>query len=821
MTNKFELDNMIIMRKKYYSITTIALLLISIFGVILAVRKDLSPTEPQAAVISFAELEEAGLYSVLDPRFGTCSNNGSVDCTRAIQNAIDQAFASSEKESMTRGAVLFPTGDYLISDTLVIVTDRKMARKNAVQLIGSTAGTRPRLILAPNKFNDGIVANDSNITNKKAMVHFFGCISPSDDNDEVKTCNPLWSDQRNNVGRAFHNVTDGNPAMAMTMGVRNLDFVVNTGNPDSIAIRFAGAQDNILSKVGIEFKDTGLAGIYSFIGTNSVVEDIKIKGGKYGFMGGDSRWPTLTNIRLENQTVAAISGSNGGMPLSINGFYIEKDSAPAIADVGINYSYFNGSNSGGAYALSDGIIKIRTSSTTPVIDNRGDRQVTMNNVYIHKATTVIVNSGVEGDRIIGNPNGWMHIKTYGSTMKDIISGNKTNKSANIKDGVKLYDHTEGYIINPYVSTVDENAITQMHSVSSTRLPSPDVIISKSKDHVPGYIYLKHRGVNPLSSTSKREKITAGTDLAPQIQTAINSCNETYCFILMGKGLYPLKSTIDLKSNTHLFGVTNYLTEIVTNPSWRTTTQTPVLRSPNIANAKTALGYFKMNYNTNPNVATFNLIHWRSGSDSFVYGLGSTRTFPLTKYSYNLYKPRSEILITDNGGGKWYGLNTSGNGIINKWIPNYRGIKVMNTTQNLTFYGLDPEDAGYNCLLDSGACTDSSTATYPPSDSQSMQVEIRNAQNVSIRGMKCEDHNSVNIFDSSNIYANGIGGCTDWYLENVDRYLILNLASKFNASGRAGEENLITFEEKFGNSLLTVYKDESLSWISRGDVLQGL
>lgn len=809
-------------RKPLITLILALILFSSSIFLFLKLSNDLSPIEPQAAVVTFEELEEAGLYNVLDPKFGNCASNGQIDCTRSIQAAIDKAFEEGTANSMNRGAVLFPSGDYLISDTLIVVSDRKMARKNAVQLIGSTAGTRPKLILAANKFNDGNSSNDSSIAKKKAMIHFFGCSSGIDDTDEVKVCSPAWRDQRNNKGKAFHNVVDGNPAMAMSLGVRNLDFVINPGNPDSIGIRFAGAQDNILSKVGVEFKETGLAGIYSFIGTNSVVEDIQIKGGKYGFMGGDARWPTLTNIRLVNQTIAAISGSAGAMPLSINGFYIEKDTTPVISDIGINFTYYSGSNSGGSYALSDGIIKIKNPSSTPVIDNREDRQVTMNNVFIHKSSVIIQNEKNVNDQVLGNPNGWIRIKTYASTMGDLTVGDITNRSAMIMDGVKKYAITEGYIAAlPPAATVDENQIMQLHSIPADRLPSPDVIISKSKNNIPGYIYLKHKGITPISSQIKKEDIPSSVDFSPQIQAEINSCSSTYCFILMGKGLYPLKSTVDLKSNTHLFGVTNYLTEIVTNPSWRTDSQTAVLRSPNDPNSKTALGYFKMHYNGNPNVATFNLIHWRSGKDSLVYGLGSTRSFPNKKYNYDLYKPRAEILITDNGGGKWYGVNTSGNGILNKWIPNYRGIKVLGTTQKLTFYGLDPEDGGYNCLLNTSACMDSVSSTYPPVDPQSIQIEIRNAHNVSIRGFKCEDHNSVHIFNSSNFFASGIGGCTDWYLENVDRYLILNLASKFNASGRSGEGTVETFQEKFGSNLLTVYKNESLVWISRGSVLEGI
>ena len=771
-------------------------------------RKSLAPVDNQAAVPTFQEFEEAGLYSVLDPKFGTCRNDGVTDCTRAIQAAIDMAYSHDYPLGDSRGAVLFPTGDYLISDTLVVANDRVLSRMNAVQLIGSTESTRPRLILKQGAFTDANGQNDLQMLKKKAMIHFYSCDS-TDSGGEKKYCEPGWSDQRANAGSLYTNLTDGNPAMNMANGIRNMEFVIKSGNPDSIAIRFAGAQDNILANIKITFESDGFAGIYSFIGTNSVVENVAIIGGQYGFIGGDARWPSLNNIKLFKQKIAAISASGGGMPISISGFYIEKDSAPAIADQGINFNYYAGSNSGGAYALSDGVIKILQSSNNPVIENKGDRQISMRNVtfvnspVIIKSNTTIDIAGVTaGSKTVGN---------YANMMPSKITNGIDNRSVRVVNGVKTYNPELNEISTSSTASKDLMMYNYIHGVDPARLPSPDVIISRSKLGDPKYIYLKHKGVTPLKGKLADNAIPAEANIGVPLQAAINSCaSQDYCYILIGKGRYPLKQTIELGANTHLFGVTNYLSEFVTNPSWKNTTQTTIFRSPNDPRAKTTVGFFRVTYNATPKDATFNIFHWRSGKDSLIYGLLTTRTYRLGGYDYKAYKPRAEYLVNGNGGGRWYGITTAGKGFENKWIPNYRGVKIENTTSKLVIYGLDPEDGGYNCLLNASACKDNSNATMPPVDPSSMQVEIRNASHVEIRGFKCEDHNSVHVYNSKFIFANGIGGCTDWYFENVQDYVILNMASKFNSVGRAGEQNQLNFEELFEGKTLKIYKNESIS-----------
>jgi hypothetical protein len=722
------------------------------------------------ALPNFSELKQAGMISVLDPTNGNCTNDGATDCTKAIQKAIDTGYTN-------RLAVFFPPGDYLISNTLVALHNRKESRRNAIQLIGSTNGAKPRIILKANSFTDNNASNDDQMTNKKAMIHFWACLYGE---DRQSDCEPEYTQQK-----SLANTTHGNPAMMMAGVVRNLEFVIKSGNPDAIGIRFAGAQDNIISNVKITNESNSYAGIYSIIGTNAVFQDVEIVGGKIGIHGGDSRWPSINNIKLYNQSLAAIGGLKSAGPLSINGLEIVKEEAPVISDAINQFSYYSDSYSGGAYALSDAVITISKNTNKPVFENTGNRQLTLQNVYIKNGSVITTsNSGA----VAGNATGWTRVNVFAK----VVPGYSTNNGLRLENGgSKTTDLISVQTQN--VPAPNTGQLLANHAVDRNILPSPDVIIDRSKANDPKYIYTPHKNLSPIVSGGYT---TTSPDHTQALQQIINQTGAE--FILIPKGALLISNTIDLKENTKLMGVSNTLTEIITHPKWTTTTATPVLRTPNSTTATTIMAFFKPQYTTDPTKATFNLIHWRSGKNSLAYNL-MTRPLFTPAGKLDQFKPRSEYLITDNGGGRFFGIATGAVGESSKWYAGFRGVNIRNTVQPLTIYGLDPEDAGMTCTT-SGTCK---------ADDSAMQVEIRDAKNVAIRGFKCEDYNSVNAYNSTNIFANGIGGCTDWLYSNVNQALILNMASKFNSgTTNRAEGNKILFEEMVNNSIVASLRQKT-------------
>lgn len=278
------------------------------------------------ALPSHAELKLAGLISILDPQFGsTCKNDGSTDCTQTIQKAMDYGYAN-------RLVTFFPPGTYTVKETLKALQDRGESRIHGYVLVGSTAtGTLPTIRLAPNSFNDQNAQNDTTYEDgkKKAIIHFWTCVA---DKDVSKECQPSYAEQLKQV-----NATNGNTAMQMGASIQNLRFIIENGNPDAIGVRFTGNQDNSISNMVIEAQDA-FAGLYGSIGTNSLSENITIKGGKYGIYGGYGGWGAYTNITLHNQELLALT-SHQGPPVSVSGFEIIKAQAPAIGPAaGVNYA---------------------------------------------------------------------------------------------------------------------------------------------------------------------------------------------------------------------------------------------------------------------------------------------------------------------------------------------------------------------------------------------------------------------------------------------------------------------------------------------------
>jgi hypothetical protein len=651
--------------------------------------------------------------------------------------------------------------------------------------MGSTKGPLPKIVLKENTFNDNKASNNLSIEGKKAMIHFYACEGAGETEEGSKGCNPSYDIQLEDV-----NQTDGNAAMMMGEGALNLEFVIKSGNPDAIGIRFAGAQGNVLSNIKVTAEGDSFAGIYSLIGTSSVAQDIEVVGGRIGIHGGMPSWPSFNNVRLINQTDYAIASLSQRGPLSLNGFYIEKQSTPIISDAPTNYSYLGSTNSGGAYALSDGVIKVRTASAAPAIDN-STRQLTLQNVYLEKVQTITTSSS--NSPVAGNASGWAHVSLYSKVMKDYGA----NIGVRYEDGVMKKD--DFYDINRSSSAPNVNSLLARHGVDRSILPSPDVIMERSKAGDPAYVYLKDKGISPVTNIS-----ASSPDQREALSNAINASGVKY--VLVPMGTYLVKDTLDIKGNVSIIGMTGAKSEIRNHPGMIVTTGNPkyVLRTENSPTASPTIAFLHIGTNVAPN-KPMGALHVRSGK-TLVYRIGS-KPDQYPAGSVNTFAPRNTYFISDNGGGRFYGIGTGGGGFARQWYTGFRGFKVLGTVKPITFYGVNPEDGGYVCPPEAKKPSDCKP------NSASMQIEIRDARNVALRGFKCEDYNSVNIFNSSNIFASGIGGCVDWLFENVNQALVLNVASKFN--GNTDRVNNALFEEKFGNSRVDLRAKHALASLQRG------
>ncbi|MCC6752292.1 MAG: hypothetical protein IT371_31885 [Deltaproteobacteria bacterium] len=720
------------------------------------------PPYPHGDAAFRAELRALGLFDVTDPRYrGGADATGLKDSTDAIQEAMDDAYHAAERGGADRGVVFFPPGSYLVSRMLRGVSDRQQSRSNAHQLVGSSwGGGRPRIVLrdrAP-RFGDP--------TSPYPVLNFYACNA---EKETSSTCSPAYATQA-----ASLEPSNGNKAMNMAQGVRNLEIVVGRGNPGAVGIWFSGAQDNVLQQVKVRFVEAGYAGLYGLVGTNAVVTNLEVEGGRFGLHGGLSEFPSFNNVVLKNQTEAAITSLKGAGPLALSGFEIVKAAPPAITDDVAGFSYYARSHSGGAYALSDGVIRFAQAGTRPAIENRDGRQVTLQNVYVENAQTLTQNGN--GPRVVGGA-GWARIELYGAIMP---GGVGTHLLEGVLGGQDL-------AVPPQMGLAPPAGLRERHGVNMADFPTPDVLLQRVKTGDPSVAIVTRRGVRGVQTAAEATKPSA-PDATATLQAILD--DPQVRFVLLPRGIYLVSKTLVLREKTHLMGVANFLSELATHDTWTASAQKPatLLRTVDSATAETKLSFLKLRWHVGPERNWFTGVEWRAGRRSLYYNV-ITRGIATGTGEYG--SPKPDHVIAGLGGGRFFGLSANSSGP-SKHHPDHRNLLVEGTTEPLTLYGLNPED-GHGAF----------------------QVELRNARNVAIRGFKSEDRNSLLARGSRNLYALGIGGSNEWTVRDSSSVLGLNFASKFNDWPRS------LLREEVAGKAAEVRADRALSVFRRGTVDLGV
>lgn len=196
-------------------------------------------------------------------------HDGKSDVSDALQTAMNQV-----KKEKNFGILFIPEGNYRLTKTVMI--------PSGIRLIGY--GTkRPVFYVAP----------DTPAFQKEqtAMVWFTG-------------------------GGAVTDVNKAQDAGAGTFysAVSNIDFRIDKGNPQAVAIRCHAAQHSFINHVDIQ-AGQGLAGIWD---VGNELEDVRIFGGRFGITSQRTSpgWPMmLVDTYFEGQTQAAIYAREVGMAL--------------------------------------------------------------------------------------------------------------------------------------------------------------------------------------------------------------------------------------------------------------------------------------------------------------------------------------------------------------------------------------------------------------------------------------------------------------------------------------------------------------------------
>lgn len=667
-----------------------------------------------------ADIVNIGIFDVTKQPYGA-DPTGETDSTLAIQRALSESRDA-------RMVAYFPAGTYRISRTLhalsgiipyeIINGERYNQRDFPTMMTGPENGPRALLKLQPTEAAD--IARFSNPNAPTPLMY-------------------LWS--RNNAGDGT--VNQGGTHYNQTF--RNIDVDVS-GYAGAAGIRNSSTQGGAISDLTITASGA-YAGMLGGTGSGGYMHDLTIEGGRYGLYvdspaGYESQAGLLISSKLRNQSEYSLYQQGSGT-FTMVGCHVE-------GGKGIWVGYPNSTSWNGNVNVVDCVIEVAPGENAVT----GIRNASLTNTYVRSATNIVALTNPDGSAgpvVAGNASGWTQVR-------ELAAGIRINQSA-------LWDADRA------ARGVPSHGVTQVPNwIDGVRLDTPVVDIDPNfGGTVPAWLLTRHtwRKYSRFDAGVVNVKTDFGavgdgvTDDTAALQAAINASDRV--FVPAGK--YLTSQTLQLRGTSQVFGINKNIAIIrpdrlapafsdPANPS-------PIMITPDDANATTLIGDLKLNLLFNMKGATF--IDWRTGRDSIVRDVAFDR-----QNSFALGTPPADypiIRILGHGGGRWYGLwsTTFGNA-----AEPYRHILVDGTTEPLDFYMFDLEQARVNPSMD-----------------------FRNASNISIYSFKTENnYQAVGFTNCRNFRFYGMSGnhsptFAGIKVTNSDDFLFASQTHQLRAPG-AGE-----------------------------------
>ena len=617
------------------------------------------------------ELAQIGLVDVTSAPF-LADQTGITDSTRAIQQAIN--FARDHQM-----VAFFPSGVYTVSDTISCIQEyynvgkKKVfwARKHPCVLLGSRSGPRPKITLRPNS------PGFHNVSKRKYLIHFWARLK----------------------GKLVKSSDD--PTISMNQMLINIDVSIGEGNPGAVAIRHRGAEGSGVQECEIDATH-GHTGLEGGVGSGGSHAGITIIGGRIGLDLLESQpAPTICGITLIGQTERAII-YGGRQSLAAVGIKIVSNAA-IIIEGRPRYS----APHWGQIAMVDSQI-IAENPHAVAITSKGS--LYLKNVYVHGGRWAIKNP--RGPFIKAKAGNWLRIDEFASGVDPKHWKGVQFTAPIYVDGKKRRDAIIDF--SPGVSPPSD--LQSRHLWNSKNFPG----------------FESNRAVNVKLPPYGAKGDGLADDSGP-IQRAINE-NE---IVFLPKGYYRLTKSLTLRPHTKLIGVAKHLSILLNTGAEGdfadTSLPQPLIFSSSDTMGKATLAFLEILV---PRQKTGSYaLKWQTGRHSMIRDVNFRHSLlrqdgGRKKISY--MKDFPLVLITGNGGGKWYNFNIDNR---RNQGDKYRHLKIHGTSEPLSFYQL--------CLQHTMGRAN---------------LEISNSMFISIYGQKGESPGyQMLVNKSDNINLFGYGG----------------------------------------------------------------
>ena len=589
----------------------------------------------------------------------------------------------------------FPPGEYKVSGTLNCEQYRPMRRD------GKRKGTR----------DYPCVLVGSRRGRQRPRIILAPRSTGYSDPDRPKYVVHFWSP---GIGTETP-VDQPQPNISMNQMLVGIDIVISKDNPGAVAIRHRGAQGSGVQDCTIDATH-GYCGLQGGCGSGGSHVNVTVIGGRIGVDLRETQpAPTITGFTLINQTETALICSSR-QALCAVGLRIETETSGPVIITRKQWGAHHGQ-----LCLVDGQINFHKPGNNTAIEAESSFYV--DNVYIRGAQTLVKQPNKPP--LHGKKAGWAHIRQYAGGVEERFHARKY--------GNRTFNYPASIFVNgkrlnvPFLADVASSQIPladlQSRHVWNDEFPnweSPEAVNVKDKPY----------GAVGDGTTDDSESIQRAIDNNP--------------IVFLPKGRYAVSRTIRLRPDTKLIGLHRCYSWLVPldqpggdfdepkNPQ-------PVVRTANDAKGNTVLAF--LGIRTLGDSSGAYCLRWQAGRRSIFRDTNIVFSFRAQPQGPACSMKPSEVtglynhplvVIDGHGGGRWYDFHqesSRGHG------PDYRHLLIEGATEPLHMYQCNPE--------------------HTRSD---VNMELRNARNVSVYGVKGEYNQPIIwIKDCDHIRVLGYGG----------------------------------------------------------------